>query len=154
MASSSQQALPPTRILSSTTVSPNEAQVFLSAFIRQADVDRQSTSRGDLALPDQRRIAQALQGVFIPKPQPENIGKSTSTTAAVAATRLKDTGVTGADSIALGKSHNLEETGSHGDLDNVPTTVDKVQRKMDKKARAKEEKKKRSEERAREKRNS
>src|SRR5436853_7609687 len=82
-AAMSAAARPPTQIISSTTVLPSQARNFLSTFILKADADRHTSSRGDLVLSDQRRIEQALQGVFIPKPAEAGNATKMATTSLV-----------------------------------------------------------------------
>ncbi|KAF8531311.1 hypothetical protein BDD12DRAFT_903117 [Trichophaea hybrida] len=154
-------ALPPTKVLSSAAVLPSKAHTFLSTFILKADNDRDTSSRGNLVLSDQRRIEKALQGVFIPKPV-EVLD--------VAGTALRTPEVTKAGKNAMEDVVNdeeAEETGEsaehHGvrvQSDDVPAprkqsqstggVVDKEKRKADKKLRLKDEKKRRAEERAKE----
>lgn len=158
-------ARPPTKVISSTTVLPSQARDFLSTFILKADTDRHTSSRGDLVLSDQRRIEQALQGVFIPKPI--EAGNATET----ARTELNSPVVTNAAQInSQGDGEVAEEEEKEGEggggpshyalQDEVPIVesqshseegkVDKAKRKAEKKQRLKEEKKQRAEARAKE----
>jgi len=145
--------LPPTRVVSSKIVSPSEACKFLSRFIQKADQDITSHARGDLVLSDQRRIEQALQGVFMPKPKELSEEQVQGQTAVERP--LESTGT----SVQVSEVANGEEDGPWADdavyreaqRGKIPESRggagpdDKQQRKVDKKARLKEEKRKRAE---------
>lgn len=146
---SASSALPPTRIVNSTIVSPADAQAFLSAFIVKADTDRSTSARGELVLSDQRRIEKALQGVFIPKPVEtfvvkekevkEKAPKANAPLVEAPAKEQEEVDVDGQAEEAFQEEVQQQEKGG---------AIDKEQRKADKKARVKAEKLKREAERA------
>ena len=138
-------ALPPTRVLSSANITPDAAHAFLSCFIAKADADRHTSARGDLVLADQRRIEQALQGVFIPKPV-EVFPVSEPTP-------KKQKWVQQEHEQGGYEIPSMEDGTGDVALDKEPAmegTVDKEQRKALKKARMAEERKQRAKEKARE----
>jgi hypothetical protein len=152
--------LPPTRVVSSKIVSPSEAHKFLSRFIQKADQDLSSHARGDLVLSDQRRIEQALQGVFVPKPKElseEQVQGQTDvdrplelTGANVQVSELangKKDGRQWADGAVYKEAQRGKIPGNQGGAE----PDDKQKRKADKKARLREEKRKRAEAREMEK---
>lgn len=166
-------ARPPTKVISSTTILPSQARNFLSTFILKADADRHTSSRGDLVLSDQRRIEQALQGVFIPKPVDATKTATTELNSPVVTNAARMNSQGGRRTAATEEDNDEQEEGqedeqeeggrgggrpSHYALqDEVPTVESqshseegKAKRKADKKQRLKEEKKQRAEARAKE----
>jgi len=145
--------LPPTRVISSTVVSPTDAHTLLAAFVARADAERHTSARGDLVLSDQRRIVSALQGVFIPKPVEtfdtdikEVKGRAPRVTPGV-----QEEG----EDVEVGNWATAQSGGNEVDAPALKGEetggADKEKRKADKKARMKEEKKRRATERAKEK---
>jgi hypothetical protein len=136
-------SLPPTRVLSTTKITPAQAQTFLANFILTADVDRNASARGDIVVSDQRRIEKALQGVYMPKPVEKPIVKAAPIAEPAAAQEWEQQDEEMAQ--AGGEEVVAEAAAPSGGA------VDKEKRKADKKARAKEDRKRKAEERAKEK---
>lgn len=139
--------LPPSKLLSDRVVSLSEAHDFLTKFIAKIDDERHVTNT-DLVLADQRRIAQALKGVYVPKPEPtpdhrDDMGDEEGK-AADGAAEVQDTEMGGMDAEPPTKAQSTAVTAGG---------VDKAKRKADKKARQLEEKRKRAEALAKEKAN-
>ena len=123
----SAQTLPPSKLLSSRTATLDEAHAFLSIFIANSDATRQALSQ-DLGLSDQRRIAQALEGIYVPKPVEEVLGDGEEEEQEAEEERVEDTEMGDVDAEA-------EETVGGA----AAPAVDKEKRKADKKARKKQE---------------
>ncbi|TGZ79310.1 hypothetical protein EX30DRAFT_350274 [Ascodesmis nigricans] len=119
---------PPSRFLSSQTASLTESHSFLTTFISTIE----SSPNTDLVLADQRRIAQALEGVYVPPAEvkPDN------------APEEEDVVMGGME-----EEQGEEDGGEDGNAEGEGKTVDKAKRKAEKKKRMAEEKRRRAEER-------
>jgi hypothetical protein len=137
------QTLPPTKVLTSRTVSLDEAHSFLTNFISTSDAIHLALAQ-DLGLNDQRRIAQALEGIYIPKPveePPKVVGPEEDTEMGgveAGAEEQVEWEVTAAADITV---HDAQEDETK--------VIDKEKRKAEKKARRKAEQQERKEQLAR-----
>lgn len=156
---------PPTKILSSTPLSPAQAHAFLAAFTTAAEASKNDAHNGhnEIVLTNLKRIEQALIGIHVPRPVQGDMDiEGLTDMAAPLVEHIFPEGE--GEEQDRGKREEREDNGENS-IDgpdewdeqdqsrSIPAvqTVAKTDKKADKKARRKEEKKQRAEQRMKEK---
>lgn len=153
---------PPTKILSSTPLSPTQAHAFLTAFTTAAEASKNDAHNGhnEIVLANLRRIEQALIGIHVPRPVQDGMDIEGLTDMAAPIVEVfpmegeweEQAGEGGEDNGEDGiDAPDMRDEVRNRSIPAVQTVVRKVDKKADKKARRKEEKKHRAEQRTKEK---
>lgn len=148
---------PPTKILSSTPLSPAQAHTFLTAFTTAAEASKNDAhnSHNEIVLTNLKRIEQALIGIHVPRPVQGDMDIEGLTDMAAPLVYPvegeweeegeEDNGEDNIDAL------DERDENRNRSIPAVQTATRKVDKKADKKARRKEEKKHRAEQRMKEK---
>lgn len=152
---------PPTKILSSTPLSPAQAHAFLTSFTTAAEASKNDAHNGhnEIVLTNLKRIEQALIGIHVPRPVQGDMDIEGLTDMAAPLVEHVFTvegegDVRGEEEEEENGEDNIDVLDYERDEDrnrNIPAVQTTVNKKADKKARRKEEKKHRAEQRMKEK---
>lgn len=155
---------PPTKILSSTPLSPAQAHAFLTAFTTAAEASKNDAHNGhnEIVLTNLKRIEQALIGIHVPRPIQSDMDIEGLTDMAAPLVyhvegEWEEEEEEGGDDNGEDNGEDNIDASDERDEDRdrsipaVQTVTRKVDKKADKKARRKEEKKHRAEQRMKEK---
>lgn len=154
---------PPTKILSSTPLSPAQAHAFLASFTTAAEASKNDAHNGhnEIVLTNLKRIEQALIGIHVPRPVQGDMDIEGLTD--MAAPLVEHVFTVEGEGEVQGEEEKEEEENGEDNIDvlnyerdegqnrNIPAVQTMVNKKADKKARRKEEKKHRAEQRMKEK---
>lgn len=152
---------PPTKILSSTPLSPAQAHAFLTSFTAAAEASKNDAHNGhnEIVLTNLKRIEQALIGIHVPRPVQGDMDIEGLTDMAAP---LVDQIFPVEGEWEEQEGGEREESGENNidvldhrrdedQNESIPAVQTVARKKADKKARRKEEKKHRAEQRMKEK---